>query len=165
MSDPLQLLVRYRGKGVLVDANLLLLYFIGQYDRRRILSFKRTKMFIEEDFDLLLGVLRMFGQVVTTPNILTEVSNLSGQLELRERPKYFSEFAEGVLLLEEEYLASAQACSLKHFEKLGLTDSGIVHLANGRYLVLTIDFKLWSYLQNVGIDAVNFNHLRPRNWN
>ncbi len=46
------------------------------------------------------------------------------------------------------------------FPKFGLTDTGIVHSARGRFLVLTDDFRLAGYLQRQGIDVVNFNYLR-----
>ena len=42
--------------------------------------------------------------------------------------------------------------------------SGIAELVKGNYLVLTDDLSLFGYLQNRGIDAINFNHLRPLAW-
>ena len=76
----IELLQRYRGKGVLLDTNILLLYFVGAFNPEEIPRFKRTKMFTVEDHDTLVGILGYFEKIVTTPNILTEVSNLSGQL-------------------------------------------------------------------------------------
>jgi len=49
--------------------------------------------------------------------------------------------------------------------KFGLTDSGIVHLVKDQYLVLTDDLNLVRYLQNQGVDVINFNHIRPLAWN
>jgi hypothetical protein len=82
MEEINQLLGRYKSRGILIDTNLLLLYFVGKYDPRRILSFGRTKSraFTLEDFKLLLVVFDYFDRVITTPNILTEVSNLSSKL-------------------------------------------------------------------------------------
>jgi len=159
------LFVRYKGRGILIDANLLLLYFVGMYDPRMILSFKRTRVFVPEDFDLLLRFFSYFGKVVTTPNILTEVNGFSNHLPENIKPQYYSEFGKQISVLEEEYTASAKICSLDHFSKFGLTDSGIIDLVRGKYLVLTQDFKLANYLQNAGIDAINFNHIRTLNWN
>lgn len=161
-----QLLGRYKSRGILIDTNLLLLYFVGKYDSRRILSFERTRSrgFTLEDFKLLARVFDYFDQVITTPNILTEVSNLSGKLSDHEKPTYYSEFARQMAQLKEEYVESARVCSREFFKKFYLTDSGIVDLAKDQYLVLTDDFPLAGYLQKVDIDVINFNHLRSLNW-
>jgi hypothetical protein len=74
MNEIESLFSRYRQKGVLVDTNILLLYFVGATNRERISRFNRTQNFIPEDYDLLLQVLGYFQTIATTPNILTEVS-------------------------------------------------------------------------------------------
>ena len=71
----------YRNKGILIDSNLLLLYFIGKYNKTLIQRFKRTQKYVTEDYELLTAVIKDFTKIITTPNILTEVSNLSGNLE------------------------------------------------------------------------------------
>lgn len=156
------LLARYRTKGVLVDSNLLLLYFVGLYDPERIGTFKRTysRGFTVDDFDLLVKLLTHFSRVVTTPNILTEVSNLSNQLRGDEKAIYYSVFANRAVLLSERYTESKQTCALVQFKQFGLTDTGIVGLAKGKYLVLTDDAPLVNCLQNLGTDVINFNHLK-----
>jgi hypothetical protein len=157
------LIDRYQATGILIDANLLLLLFIGLYDRRRIVSFGRTQGYTTQDFDSLVEIINFFGKVVTTPNILTEVSNLSGKLHEKEKAAYFTDFADQVSRFDEEYAASNHLCSLSHFTKFGLTDAGIINAA-GKYLVLTDDFKLSSYLESESIDVINFNHIREVNW-
>jgi hypothetical protein len=157
------LIDRYKTKGILIDANLLLLLFIGLYDRRRILSFGRTQGYTSKDFDMLVEMINFFGKVVTTPNILTEVSNLSGKLNVKEKEAYFTDFANHVSRFDEEYAASDHLCSLSHFTKFGLTDAGIINGAAGKYLVLTDDFKLSAYLESERIDVINFNHIRDLN--
>jgi hypothetical protein len=159
-----ELLYRYQNKGLLIDTNLLLVYFVGSYDPYRISKFKRTIAFTVEDFYTLSAIFRFFAKVVTTPNILTEVSNLSNQLPEDIKPSYYSEFAKQIVAIEEQYTTSIKISTLGHFKKFGLTDSGIIDLVKDRYLVLTDDLKLVSYLQNVGIDALNFNNIRTLNW-
>jgi len=81
MTDPtLRLIHRYRSRGVLVDTNILLLHFVSDYDRELVPRFKRTATFAVDDYDLLIKLLTRFNSVVTTPNVLSEVSNLAGQL-------------------------------------------------------------------------------------
>jgi rRNA-processing protein FCF1 len=159
-----KLVARYQNKGLLIDTNLLLLYFIGAYDPDRIPKFKRTMSFTVEEFWLLNGFLDVFDKLVTTPNVLTEVSNLSGQLAENLRAPFYRDFASRIPLLEEHYVPSVGASSLAHFNRFGLTDSGIVELAKDKYLVLTDDLNLVGYLQNRGIDVINFNHIRPLAW-
>jgi hypothetical protein len=158
------LLGRYKTKGLLIDANLLLLYFVGAYDQDRISRFKRTMAFTVDEFLLLAAVFKYFDTVITTPNILTEVSNLSGQLPRDLRPYFYSDFAKGIPVLEEHYTASGTLSASAHFNRFGLTDSGIVDLVKDNYLVLTDDLELYGYLQNIGVDAINFNHIRRLAW-
>lgn len=155
-----QLVRRYRSRGILVDANILLLYFAGGFDRAFIGRFKRTRQFTPKDYEGLVRLLNPFRSVITTPNILSEVNSLAGQLGEPARTRYFDAFARGIRTLDERYVASADVSKLEPFSKLGLTDSGILHLASRRYLVLTDDLKLCAFLGKQGIDALNFNHVR-----
>ncbi|MDQ3259015.1 MAG: hypothetical protein M3R15_34990 [Acidobacteriota bacterium] len=159
-----ELLHRYRSKGILVDTNLLLLYFVGRYDPDRISRFKRTQSFSEDDFLLLASILAFFNKIVVTPNILTEVNSLSNQLPDDIKASYYSEFAQCLDVLEEHYISSSELARTNHFLRFGLTDAGIVSLVQGSYLVLTDDLKLASYLQRLDIDVINFNNIRSLNW-
>jgi len=151
---------RYCNRGVVVDANLLLLYFVGKFDRRRIETFKRTNVYTAEDFDLLAGLLGRFTVLLTTPNILTEVSNLSHQLPDRARARYYHDFRKQLVLLNERYVPSASVRKKRYFDRLGLTDSVIVDLARDRYRVLTDDVVLTVCLTEEGLDVVNFTNIR-----
>ncbi len=106
---------------------------------------------------LLLGY---FDKIITTPNILTEVSNLSGQLEGNLKLAYFLSMVNIIGELEEQFTASHHLATQVEFAHFGLTDTGIAHLARGQYLVLTDDYRLAAHLLELGVDAINFNHLR-----
>ena len=164
MDEIERLLRAYRSRGVLVDTNLLLLYFVGLFDPTRISTFKRTASFSVDDFQLLARLLTLFQRVVTTPNILTEVNSLSNQLPEHVKDTYYPVFSTIVTTLEEYYVPSATAVSLAGFLRFGLTDTAIEELAQNRYLVLSDDLKLTVHLQTNGVDAINFNHLRTLNW-
>lgn len=164
MNEIESLFSRYQQKGVLVDTNILLLYFIGATNRERIVRFNRTQNFIPEDYDLLLQVLGYFQIVATTPNILTEVGNLANQLGEPERSRCFALFAQGILIFEETYLESKRVVTDQQFTKFGLTDCGILSFAKDQYLVLTDDLRLADYLQRQGVNTVNFNNLRVLGW-
>jgi rRNA-processing protein FCF1 len=154
------LLQRYHARGVLVDTNILLLFFVGHYDISKIGTFKRTLRYSAVDFKLLAALVSRFKRMVTTPNILTEVSNLSAQLGEPDRSRYFASFATRIGILFEEYVPSVQICAGEQFAKLGLTDTGIACLVKDKYLVLTDDLRLYQFLERMGIDTINFAHLR-----
>jgi rRNA-processing protein FCF1 len=151
---------RYRSAGVLVDTNLLLLYFIGANDPSDIARFKRTMQFTPEDYRLLVLVLGAFRRIVTTPHIVTEVSNLAGQLTGRTRDGFFAQLATGLSSIHEEHTEAKELARTDTFVRFGITDTAVFHQARGRYLVLTDDFRLSQYLVSQKVDAVNFNHLR-----
>ncbi len=164
MSEIANQFQRYRQAGILVDTNILLLFFIGAFDQNLIPRFKRTKTFSVEDYEALINFLRFFDKIATTPHILTEVSNLSGQLGEPVKSEYFKKFSSDITLLEEENVVSRDVAQMREFVRLGLTDTGIIRLTRGRYLVLTDDFRLSQYLQSAGVDVVNFNHIRTAYW-
>jgi rRNA-processing protein FCF1 len=165
MNDYFQeVLTKYKNKGILIDTNILLLWIVGTVNRKRIASFKRTQQFVIEDFDLLLGIIAYFNQVITTPNIMTEVNSLINQLGEPERSQALAIFAQGISSLNEIYLESQEIVKEEVFIKFGLTDCGILKISPHQCLVLTDDLKLAHYLMNKGIDAINFNNIRVYGW-
>ncbi len=160
-----ELFERFRTKGVLVDTNLLLVYAVGRYDTSILerQSFNRVAAYTLEDFHLLCRMISSFPKVVTTAHVLTEVSNWVGQLPqsqeiacLRTFPQIFAEFVE--LKFNSLDLATEE-----QFAYLGLTDTAISKVA-GDYLVLTDDARFVGHLGNLGLDALNINHIREQVW-
>jgi hypothetical protein len=163
MDDVLQLINQHRGSGLLVDTNLLLLFLIGRTNRNRISKFKRTQAYTIEDFDLLDRFMAEFQILITTPHVLTELSNL-GKLQGQEREDIRSWFVRVIEESGEHYEESRLLVKESCFRRLGLTDAAIAALARHNYLFLTDDFDLYSTLVGHGADAINFNHLRSRDW-
>jgi rRNA-processing protein FCF1 len=158
------LFARYRNRELLIDTNILLLYFVGSVNRARISEFKRTQQFVPEDYDTLLKIIDYFSKIVTTPNILTEVNSLANQLGEPERSQCFAIFGQDTSRLDEFYTESRVIAQNAKFIKFGLTDCGILNLVRDRYLVLTDDLRLANYLQKEGIDTINFNNIRVYGW-
>jgi rRNA-processing protein FCF1 len=158
------LLERYRKKGILIDTNLLLMYFLGSLSVEEIPKFKRTQKYTVDDFYILSSVIEYVENVVTTPNILTEVSNLSWQLPEHLLHRYTQVFVRGIKALQEHSLSSAEIAQTDEIHVFGLTDAGIFLSAKNRYLVITDDFRLSQYLQYQKVDAINFNHIRNITW-
>lgn len=159
------LMAGYRQRGLLLDANLLLLFFIGSYDRELIPRLSRLDNFTQDDYDQIAEIVGHFVKTITTPNILTEVSNLSTNAVYNNlHDSYLPHFAAGIQLLVEEYVPSGAAAQLPIFNRLALTDAGIEQVARDKYLVMTIDLNLYVHLEAQGIGVVNYNHIRDLEW-
>jgi hypothetical protein len=116
---------QYRGKRVLLDANILLLYLIGSFERRRVEQFKRTSDFSVADFDLLASILTAFRTVVTTPHLLTEVSNLANSLPEYLKPLWSEHFALQTNRLLEVFEPAVNVMQQKSFGLFGLADAAV----------------------------------------
>lgn len=160
---------RNRKRGVIVDTNILLLYLIGSFDRNWIAKFDLLQKYAQEDYDTLVLLLRQFDRILTTPNILTEASNLCGDLT-KEKLKgklpalYYPSFVQSIGQLNERYVPSNAAAADAAFSRFGVSDCGIAYLAHKSFLVLTDDSHLYRHLDEQRIDAMNFNHIRTRFW-
>ena len=97
---------------------------------------------------------------MTTPHILTEVSNFAGQLADRTRTGMFETLSAGIGLFDERHTPASDLVTDPAFPRFGITDTAVLREAKGRYLVLTDDFRLSQYLQWEGVDVFNFQHLR-----
>ena len=151
---------KYRHRGLFTDANLLLLYLIGEIDPQLVPRFKRTQRFNTEEFFLLKAITEFFPTVVTIPGVLTEVSNLAGHLDGSKRIRFYANFAEHIQLMKEEHVPSSQAAGTAIFQKLGLTDSAIILTCKDKYLALSADFLLTRFMEDNQLDVINFNHIR-----
>lgn len=156
---------RHLRSGVLVDTNLLLVYFIGLYDNasgyRVIDSFRYTKgKYTTGDFDILSSILERFDCWITTPHILTEVSNMLGHLSDPARQFCFELLKRTIPSLNEHNVSGRELSKAETFVEFGVTDTSILKVAAKPYLVLTDDYRLSGYLNKAGMDALNFHHIK-----
>lgn len=98
--------------------------------------------------------------IVTTPHVLTEVSNLAGRLPENIHIPFRFFFATVIANLQERGVAASNLATAKHFVRFGIADTAITMIAPGDYLVLTEEAALFGYLSKQGIDVLNFNHIR-----
>lgn len=138
-------------RNLLLDTNLLLLYLIGGKDPKLLESARRLNAYIEEDFYLLVDFIEVngFSQLVSTPHILTEASNLIGL----ERDLLRTLGRDACMLVDEP-----------EFTRLGLTDVAIRLASRLPAFVLTADLPLYLHLSNGGVEVENFNHIRQGSW-
>ncbi|MDQ2747190.1 MAG: hypothetical protein M3T96_08030 [Acidobacteriota bacterium] len=112
-------------------------------------------MFDENDFYRISKFIRYFDLKITTPHILTEVSDLLGNR------KYFQLVLKTYIeTSKENFSESVKVCVNKSFLSFGLADTAIIETAKDSYLVVTNDNRLFGYLVNENIDAVNLDQIR-----
>jgi hypothetical protein len=163
MTDEIRRFVRRnRGRGILLDANVLLLYVVGILDRSQIEPFKRTRVYTPQDWDRLNELLKRFKVRATLPNVLTEVGNLASSIFSSSRgPEFATVMRTQIDGLRERFVESRRAAASDAFGRLGLTDAAILELARRRkYLLLTDDLELAVAAARLGVDVINFTHLR-----
>lgn len=146
-------------QNLLLDSNLLLLLLVGSYNRSLIASFKRVGSFSLRDYELLERIVAGFRDLVATPHILTEVSNLANSLPVPLKEFWFDHFALRIARIDERYIPAKELVTLPEFSIFGITDTALALLAKGTLLV-TADDRLCSHLQRRQLLAISFNQMR-----
>lgn len=165
MTLDLNKLVKYhRGRGLLLDANLLVPWAVGSVNRSRITSFKRTQNFTLQDYDLLRAMLNHLGEpVISTPHRLSQLSDLT-DMPGPERRRVRDFMRTATQLIQERFTAAKDLTSHPLFARLGLADAAVATVSAENTLVITADVELYLALATAGLPAINFNHLRARAW-
>jgi len=159
------LFARHRGKSVLLDSNLLLVLLTGAIGSHLFGRFERVRKYTFDDYELLRQILSGFRVLVTTPHILTEVSNLANKLSGSYRDDWYANLAalvasdRGQNAVQEDWTPAKQLAEMPEFIDLGIADSAITRLAS-EVLVVTDDFRLSGALRTRGVDVLNFGDLR-----
>lgn len=130
---------------LLLDTNLLVLLVIGLTDPTQIERFKRTRAYTRADYELLRDFVNGYRALVTTPNVLTETSNLAGQLAEPLRGRALAVLAGFINGVEERFYASRVLAEERLYLQLGLTDTAVKHAAAERVSILTDDLPpVWA---------------------
>lgn len=144
----------------ILDTNLVLLFLVGQTDRTILRRYKRVQMFVDQDIEVLHQILMQFqSNLLTTPQVLTEVSNFLGQASGYDQIILRKAFAEYIQQREEIHVSSAILATRDSFFRFGLTDCALED-ASSEHLVITTDYHLAGKIQSMGRFAMNFNHAR-----
>ena len=150
-------------RGVFVDANLLVLLVAGALDPEIIGRHRRLRTFTRADFEQLLELVGRCGQVLVTPNTLTEASNLLGQHREPERSRLFTTLRILIGESHEVVVASADAADHPSFPRLGLTDAGLLGLVSQNTPLVTVDLDLYLAAAATNpLSAVNYRHLQQQ---
>ena len=165
---------QYREDGILLDTNVLLLYWAYRFDKT-LVGGKRLEKYTLDAAELLDDCVAQFQRILTTATILTEFSNLFAQmLSGRKKRDMFARMlplftaptpptilhrsADGVAMLHRSI--DGIALEAEVFQSLGFTDASIVAIAQGQHFVLTDDLDLFLTIQKRGSATINFTHMR-----
>ncbi len=160
-----QLFARHVGKNVLLDSNLLLVFLSGALGARFFARFKRVSDYKMADYELLVRLLKSFTVLLTTPHVLTEVSNLANSLPESYKQNWFSNLAALIasqqqpIGMREDWTPAADLVKSPDFAGFGITDAALCKLS-GEALLVTDDYRLSGALKNRGIPVLNFGDLR-----
>ena len=148
-----------RHRVVTLDCNVLLLFVIGSVGKKHISKFKRTRIFNEDDYDLLRQ-LTQSSFIVLSPNVLTEASNLLESYNQDTQPLGLSALQSLIKKTEEHYHSSSKLVDLNAYKKFGLADASIEALCKNEAIAITVDLPLYGYLYSKSLAVINFNHVR-----
>ena len=145
-------------KGLILDTNLLLVYLIGCYDVDYITHFTRTSAYTSEDFNKLRRYIKNFNALFVTPQILTELSHFSEEVNESKLNSYFEVLIKELSNFKEEYIDENIILSNKEsLIKFGFADCSIVEAAKRNSLtVLTTDFPLSGSMKASDLKALNW---------
>jgi|SRR6185312_15017530 len=165
MTKEEQLFSQHRGRTLLLDSNLLLLFLAGNLGSDFFQQFPRVSGYDFDDYELLRQTLKQFKTILTTPHVLTEITNLANKLSGVHRvewSRYLVRFITSESV-QEKWIAGRELARTGEFIEFGITDSAISAIAS-EALVLTDDFPLSGSLTSRGFDVLNFKELRSV-WN
>ena len=147
---------------VLLDTNVLMLLVVGQCDMSLLRRHKRVmNTFDPADYQRLVRLLAGYTQVVVTPGVLAECSNLLRQTDDRTSARLMAGLGEMIGQVSEHYVPSVQVVSDPAFGRLGLTDAALLdEVGRGTHL-LTVDLDLYvAAMRRPGL-ATNLHHQPP----
>ena len=152
MLDPIGLITKNKAEGVLVAANLLILFLVGVLNRNRSAT-SSAQPHLQPVASTFLKRCSIF---LSQLSALTDLNGaeLSG---IRRLMKALVE------TIEEHYDPARDLVSHSVFERLGLADAGTAAAKARGILILTADLNLHVALQNGGIEALNSQSRLPAN--
>ena len=150
---------QYRERGVVVDTNLMVLIIVGTYDINKIESFRATRKYSPAIYNAVIEIVHHFPSRYTTPNIFTEVDNLSKQVDKTEWEAISFALNTIIATLMEVPTPTIHLASHPLHCSVGITDCSILNLAAEGMLVLTDDLPLSSQVRAMGRDVINVSNL------
>lgn len=142
---------------VLLDTNLLILLLVGSARSDLVGEHKRLRAFTAQHWNDFSRWLEGTKSFVTSPNILTETSNLL-DIGKGALPAVVSNYISFVEKADELEVTSKSVVGTGYFLRFGLTDATILHLIRADVEVGTVDYKLYGVLNFLGVRVTNIRN-------
>jgi hypothetical protein len=160
-AERLAAIVRTHQAGLLLDTNLLVLFLADRASPEFARRWGRTASFDERYLVPLRAAVGAASRLVTTPHVLTEVSNFTTEGTARDKDhqrlkQLVREFA---LRARERFISSNQLATDPAFMRLGLAEvAQMFRSRRRRPLILTVDGPLTGELERRGLPVANLTH-------
>lgn len=160
-----------KGKHKLVlDANLLILLFVGLFDPEHIENCNRLikkSNLTKDDFLLLMKILDNFEpEIIITPHVLTEISNMSRATNMgleNRKNNYFTLMINKLKNFREQHITLSEllGIDLNHVIEFGFSDLGIIETAKKLdAVILSNDFDMTEYARSQTPLVIYFTHIK-----
>ena len=162
-SESLEMLIgKYSPRGILVDANLLVLLLGTQFDSD-FPGTGRVAAYSGDDVVIVRQLVARFGKIVSTSHVMVETINFLRQdfkgkkrdALMRQLHPIFCGDVDGF----REELVDKKQIDPYIFQRLGLTDAALA-VACGRFPIFTADLALHVAVGSQGGESINFWHLK-----
>lgn len=154
---------KYQPEGVIVDTEVLILFFLGKYNPDLVEQNKITNKFQLQDIDLVDKIIGQFKKIIITPHIIAEVSNHSKYAFKSPHTAPF--FETMVKLLEsttEKGVEINELCKtdIQLISEYGFTDMAMHHLSHDTGIpILSSDGRFCRPFSSQ-IPIINFNYIK-----
>jgi hypothetical protein len=145
---------------IVLDTQLLVLLVVGIVSPGYIGKHKRLRAYDIANYSLLAARLAPPVEIIVTPNVLTEASNIASQIADPARQLIRSALTRLFGVVTERYVQSEVAARRPEFLRLGLTDAALLTTTGDDEVLLTGDIDLYLAASYRGIKVENFNHSR-----
>jgi rRNA-processing protein FCF1 len=150
-------LLRY--KFLLLDTGPLLLYLVGFYNTKYLSIINYNS----QDHALLVDFLK-YREIVVTPQVLAEVSNLANKrLKEANFSNFFINSINILMNAREDYIEKDKILKrADEVAKFGITDTSLIEASarDSSRMLLTSDEKLFYYCSGNDIPAIHLNSLK-----
>lgn len=146
-------------KGLVIDANLLVLLLVGRYKKSFIRGCQLTSDYSENDYEFIERLIAYTkASIIVTPHVLAEISNLTFDKMLRgkELEAYFVHALSAIRIAKERFIDKDRIILHDKLLTFGFADIANVEIAKEfGYAVLTEDGELFGYLANLKYPVLN----------
>jgi len=151
--------IRRQQAGLLLDANVLPLYLMDSVEPSAVFEWKMTRQFTINHVDLLRTAVSESTRLVTTPHVLTQVTDQTHGIPASLRRRYWEVLSAFIVAARERWRRSRDVVRDPEFCEFGLADTALAGLGRWRRpVVLTVDAALFGLLSRRRLPVLNLHH-------